>query len=219
MRKLIQAVVFDVGGVICPNPLDEFSKVDSEYGLLDGTVMGLIRGGSMFALCETGQMALAEFIERSSSAIAAEHGVLVPAERLESMFRACMGENIVSEMRDLVLDVKRAGYHTALLTNIFAERRAWLHSIFPAGTIDVYADSSELGLRKPEMPIYERLLEMLGTPAEAVVFVDDFAENILPAKTLGMIGILFKSPHQVRQQLIAAGVHLTPNAGMRGVDV
>jgi epoxide hydrolase-like predicted phosphatase len=211
---MIQAIVFDVGGVLCSSPIDEFTKVDREYGLPAGTVMALVRGGDMFARCETGRMTLAEFNAHSSETIAAEHGVKVPTERLESMFHACMGDNIVPEMRDMVMEIKRAGYQTGLLTNIFAERRAWLHSIFPAGTIDVYADSSELGLRKPELPIYERLLEMLGKPAEAVVFVDDFPENIAPARALGMVDILFSSPEQARRQLIASGVRITPGAAM-----
>lgn len=207
---MIEAVVFDVGGVLCPNPIDEFVKVDREYGLPDGTVMSFMRGGEDFARCETGHMPVTEFYDNCVARIATTHGVRVPPQRLDSMLEACMGETVSPKMRDLVIEIKAAGHQTALLTNIFAERRDWLHSIFPHGTIDVFGDSSELGMRKPELRIYRRLVEMLGRRPEEIVFIDDFAENLAPARSMGIFGILFESPEQVRRDLIEIGVRIAP---------
>ena len=208
---MIEAVVFDVGGVLCPNPLNEFIKVDREHGLPDGTVMSFLRGGNDFALCETGQMPIFEFYDRCVGWIAKEHDVQVSPQRLDAMLEACMGKTLRPEMIDLVIEIKAAGYQTALLTNIFAERRDWLHALFPQGTIDVYGDSSELGLRKPELPIYHKLIEMLGRLPEEIAYVDDFAENLVPARSLGIVDILFESPEQVRQDLVRAGVKIAPS--------
>lgn len=207
---MIAAVVFDVGGVLCPNPIGEFIKVDREYSLPEGTVMSFMRGGDEFARCETGQLPVAEFYDRCVARITEAHGVRVPSLRLDAMLEACMGKTVRPEMRALVIEIKAAGYQTALLTNIFAERRNWLHSIFPPGTIDVYGDSSELGMRKPDLPIYRRLVEMLDRRSEEIAFVDDFAENLTPARSLGIAGILFETPEQVRRDLINAGVRLAP---------
>jgi epoxide hydrolase-like predicted phosphatase len=206
---MIQAVVFDVGGVLCPSPLNEFIKVDQEYSLPEGTVMSLMRGGGDFALCETGQLPISEFYDKCVERIAKAHDVQVSPQRLDAMLEACMGKT-VPEMINLVIEIKAAGYQTALLTNIFAERRTWLHAIFPHGTIDVFGDSSELGLRKPELPIYHKLIEMLGRPPGEIAFIDDFAENLVPARSLGIVDILFKSPEQARQDLIQAGVKIAP---------
>lgn len=203
---MAEAVVFDVGGVLCPSPGDEFSKVDAEYGLPDGTVESFLRGGAVWIEVETGRMPVAEFYRRAGAAIAADHGIEVPAERLDTMLVNCMGTSMRPEMLALVQEVKAAGFRTGLLTNIFAERRAWLHGLFPPGVIDVICDSSEVGLRKPERPIYEKLLEMLGAPAADVVFIDDFEENIATARELGFVTILFRSPEQARRELAAAGV-------------
>jgi epoxide hydrolase-like predicted phosphatase len=203
---LIRAVTFDVGGVLCPSPLDEFGKVDAEYGLPAGTVMDFIRGGDIFQRVETGRMPIAEFYRRCSESIAADHGITVPVERLDVMMDGCMGTSMRPEMLALVTEVKEAGYQTALLTNIFAERREWLHGLFADGIIDVFCDSSEVGLRKPEPPIYHKLLEMLGRPAAEVVFVDDFAENLHTACELGIATVLFESAEQVRSQLAGLGV-------------
>lgn len=207
---MIEAVAFDVGGVLCPNPLDEFTRVDVEYGLPEGTVMSFVRGGDDFALCETGRKPIVEFYELCVARIAEAHGIQIPPERLDAMLEACMGDAVRPEMRELVIEIKAAGYRTALLTNIFAERRDWLHSIFPPGTIDVYADSSELGMRKPEPRIYRRLVELLDRQPGAVAFVDDFPENLAPARAMGIVDILFKSRDTVRRDLIKAGVRIAP---------
>jgi len=205
---MIKAVVFDVGGVLCPNPLNEFIKVDREYGLPDGTVMSFLRGGDDFALCETGQMSIVDFYDRCVARIAQAHDVRVTPQRLDAMLEACMGEAVRPEMIELVIEIKAAGYQTALLTNIFAERREWLHALLPQGTIDVFGDSSEMGLRKPDPAIYHKLMEMMGRQPEAIAFIDDFAENLVAARALGITGILFESPEQARQALVAAGVRI-----------
>lgn len=207
---MIQAVAFDVGGVLCPSPLDHFTRFDVEHGLAEGTVMSFLRGGTDFTRCETGRMPITEFYERCVARIAEAHGVRVSPQRLDAMLWACAGETVRPEMRELVIEIKAAGHQTALLTNIFAERRDWLHSIFPPGTIDVFGDSSELGMRKPERRIYERLVEMLGRRPEEIAFIDDFPENLEPAWAMGIVAILFESPEQVRRDLIEAGVRIAP---------
>lgn len=208
---MIEAVVFDVGGVLCPNPLNEFMKVEQEYNLPPGTVMSFMRGGDDFALCETGRLPVVEFYNRFVAKIAKAHNVQVPPQRIDEMLEGCMGETVRPEMLNLVIDIKAAGYQTALLTNIFAERRNWLHAIFPPGTIDVFVDSSELGMRKPDLPIYHKLMEMLGRLPGEIAFVDDFAENLVPARSLGIVDILFESPAQARRDLIQAEVRIAPS--------
>jgi epoxide hydrolase-like predicted phosphatase len=207
---MIRAVVFDVGGVLCPSPIDEFARVDAEFGLPAGTVMSYLRGGADFALCETGRLAVADFCRRCVADIVGRHGVEIPVGRLDAMLEAVMGENVRPEMLGLVAEVKAAGYLTGLLTNIFAERRAWLHGLFPPGTIDAFCDSSEVGVRKPDQGIYDQLVGMLGCEPHEIAFVDDFPENLVPARRMGMAGLVFESPDQVRRALVAAGVRILP---------
>jgi epoxide hydrolase-like predicted phosphatase len=203
---MIRAVVFDVGGVLCPSPVDEFGKVDREYGLPARTVESFVRGGTDWAQLETGRLTIREFYERCTATIAADHGVSVPHERLEAMLDACMGDSMRPTMRALVQELKAEGYKTALLTNIYAERRTWLRSLFAEGVIDVYCDSSEVGMRKPEPQIYQRLLELLDLPAEAVVFLDDFEENVAAAREAGIAAIRFEDADQARCELAQLGV-------------
>lgn len=205
---MIEAVVFDVGGVVTACPLTAFSSVDEEYGLPADTLVSFIRGGDFWIGVETGRVPVAEFYRHCAEQLAADHAVEVPEARLHRMLEDCMGTTTQAETMDLVHELDDAGYELALCTNIFAERREWLHGLFAEGVIDVYCDSSEVGLRKPEPAIYHKLLEMLGRPAGEVAFVDDFEENVAAARELGMAAIRFESPTHARRELAELGVRV-----------
>jgi len=49
--------------------------------------------------------------------------------------------------------------------------------------------SGELGVRKPSRAIYRRAADAIGVPADECVFVDDLAQNLVPARELGMATI------------------------------
>lgn len=202
----IRSVVFDVGGVLVVSPLGEFAKVDAEYGLREGTTMGLFRGGSLFVECETGRIPFAEFATSAVAGIQAEQGIAVPAERLATMMAAIMGGAVHGPMRDLVLELKAAGLQIGVLSNIYRELDSWLRGALPTGTVDVFAPSYELGLRKPDPAIYLRLIEMCGVPPEQIAFVDDFAENVEAATAAGISGILFAGEDALRKELRELGV-------------
>jgi putative hydrolase of the HAD superfamily len=50
--------------------------------------------------------------------------------------------------------------------------------------------SHEMGLEKPDPAIYLRVIEATGLPPEAHVFIDDIAENVEAARSVGMEGIV-----------------------------
>lgn len=206
---MIETVVFDVGGVLCASPPGEFAQVDEEYGLRPSTLEGFIRGGDLWARVETGRMPLTEFFGQAIATIEADQGVTVAEERLEQMLHRCMGGAVREDMVALVHDLKAAGHRTAIMSNIFAEKREWLRSFCGEGAVDVFCDSSEVGIRKPDQAIYDRLIELLGgVDPRTVGFVDDFAENLEPAAAMGMTVVLYESPAQVRSELAAAGARI-----------
>jgi putative hydrolase of the HAD superfamily len=61
--------------------------------------------------------------------------------------------------------------------------------------------SAEVGLGKPDPRIYHLAVEQLGVKAEQAVFLDDMQRNIVGAKQVGMLGIHFRNPQQVRFEL------------------
>jgi putative hydrolase of the HAD superfamily len=70
----------------------------------------------------------------------------------------------------------------------------------------VALSSCYLGLRKPEPAIYRRALDILGRPAERILFIDDRAENVAGAITAGMKAIRFEGAEALRRILASYGV-------------
>jgi putative hydrolase of the HAD superfamily len=71
---------------------------------------------------------------------------------------------------------------------------------------DVALSSCYLGLRKPEPAIYRRALDILGRPAERILFIDDRTENVAGAEAAGMKAIQFKGSDSLRGELVSLGV-------------
>ncbi|MFZ0091360.1 MAG: HAD family phosphatase [Solirubrobacteraceae bacterium] len=65
--------------------------------------------------------------------------------------------------------------------------------------------SSAEGVAKPDPVIFERLLERFGLPPETTVMIDDNADNVCAAGSLGMQVVKFESPEQLRSWLAGAG--------------
>ena len=70
----------------------------------------------------------------------------------------------------------------------------------------VALSSCYLGLRKPEPAIYHRALDILGRPAERVLFIDDRPENVASATAAGIKAIRFQGAETLRRELVSLGV-------------
>jgi putative hydrolase of the HAD superfamily len=72
--------------------------------------------------------------------------------------------------------------------------------------LQVAFSSCFLGLRKPGPAIYRRALDILGTPSERVLFIDDRAENAAGAASAGMKAIRFTDADALRGELQSLAV-------------
>ena len=70
----------------------------------------------------------------------------------------------------------------------------------------VTLSSCYLGLRKPEPAIYMRALDILGKPAQRILFIDDRTENVVGAAAAGMKAIRFEGAEALRLKLEMLGV-------------
>src|SRR5207244_12376562 len=61
--------------------------------------------------------------------------------------------------------------------------------------------SYRVGASKPDPIIYRKALQACGVRAEEAVYIDDIAEYAATAARLGMTGIVFQSPEQLRSEL------------------
>jgi putative hydrolase of the HAD superfamily len=65
----------------------------------------------------------------------------------------------------------------------------------------VALSSCYLGLRKPDLAIYRRALDILGRPAGRILFIDDRQENADAAAATGMKTIRFQGATALRAEL------------------
>jgi putative hydrolase of the HAD superfamily len=129
-------------------------------------------------------------------------------ENWNESFKAVMkqGIGVNPHMYKLVEELKAAAIPVALLSNI-DERLGKLLRDF--GYYDAFYPcllSYEIGLQKPDMRIYEYLLDTLDLQAEEVIFIDDKIINIEAARKLNIDGIVFESETQLREELAKRGL-------------
>lgn len=89
--------------------------------------------------------------------------------------------------RQLVGDLRAAGYVTVLATNQQVERMGWMRSqLGYDGLCDIDAYSCTLGVAKPDPRYFETVVRLVGVSAHEALFVDDNAQNIESARTVGL---------------------------------
>ena len=68
--------------------------------------------------------------------------------------------------------------------------------------------SGEVQLLKPDAAIYHLFLEQAGLKAADCVFIDDTLANVTAAQSIGMHGIHFNNPYDLRTHLRRLGFDL-----------
>ncbi len=112
---------------------------------------------------------------------------------------------------DILSELHKRGIRLAVLANINKtslladEEMGRLQRLRDIG-VETFIWSCEEGFKKPDQKIYEIALKRLNLPPEACVFVDDKKVNVETAEKLGMYGIVFQAPGQLRKELIKLGL-------------
>jgi putative hydrolase of the HAD superfamily len=92
-----------------------------------------------------------------------------------------------------------------MLTNNVREWEPLWRTMLPVDEIfETVVDSGFVGYRKPERQIYEIVLERLGLPASACLFVDDLEVNCEAARELGFAAVQYHDADQAIADVRAA---------------
>lgn len=187
----ISAVLFDLTGVLTTSPWPHLTAAaGGNVELLVGSYHE--DNEHPWHRLERGEIGFAEWFQ-DVSALAAEAGV-----ELDLTPMAALREEMVvfPHVVERVLELRRDGYKTALVTNNVREgSKMWRSMMDVEALFDVVIDSSEVGVRKPNRAIFDLALEKLGVddPSTAV-FLDDLESNVVAAQALGMHGIVVGDP-------------------------
>jgi 2-haloacid dehalogenase len=124
------------------------------------------------------------------------------AERNEEMVAG-----VISGSVEVLAELRAAGTACYALSNMEKEswqRRLQLYDFL--SWFDGWFISSLEGVMKPDPEYFERALARFGLSPSDCLFIDDRAQNIEVARSLGIPAVLFGSPAQLRADLEARGL-------------
>lgn len=201
---MVEAVLFDMGGVIVSGPWEGFAAYERANGLPEGLIRRINSTDpdtNAWAQMERGEIGLEEF------AVVFEAEAAALGFRVDGMaVLNGLGGELLPNMAEAVRRCSER-LKTGLLTNNYApmeasERSAELAEVL--GWFNVVIESSVAGVRKPDPVFYRMACEALGVEASACVFLDDLGVNLKPARAMGMTTIKVIDPDEALAELEAA---------------
>ena len=193
----IEAVIFDVGGVLELTPPTGWqerwaARLDLRPHELE------IRLEPMFSAGSVGEMTLRQVEEAIGRALGLDRAdVLALMDDLWAEYLGSLNEPLADYFARL-----RPRYRTAILSNSFVGAREREEARYGfAQMCDEIFYSHEAGMLKPDARFYRIACERLGVSAARCVFLDDTAEHVEGARAAGMIAVRFVNTDQSLREL------------------
>ena len=203
---MIQAVIFDFGGVITESPFEAFARLERERGLPDNfirTINATNPHENAWARFERAEIDLAGF----DDAFAQEAHASGHALRGNDVL-ACLQGAVRPAMVKALEHIRGRAKAGCITNNVKDEKAAssWRSSEVERvmGLFHHVIESSKVGLRKPDPRIYAMMVEALNVDPKACVYLDDLGINLKPARDMGMTTIKVVSGAQALADLEAA---------------
>lgn len=112
------------------------------------------------------------------------------------------------EVFDWAKNLKDKGYKVFLFSNQMKPRTDALKKEHDLSFFDQRFISNELGMQKPDKKFFEYVYNRINIPLDQCIFIDDKKKNIEVSEELGVKGILFLSPPQLRKELANMGIYI-----------
>jgi putative hydrolase of the HAD superfamily len=207
---VIEAVIWDFGGVFTTSPFEAFNRFEARQGLPRDHIRRVNAtnpDANAWALFERAEIDAAGFDARFFE----ESRALGHAVRGADVLPLLSGE-VRPRMVEALIACKRR-FKVGCITNNMAQGHGPGMSAAPEGAsrtaeimahFDVVIESSKAGVRKPDPRIYLAMCEALAVEAPACVYLDDLGVNCKPAALLGMKAIKVTGEDQALADLAAA---------------
>jgi putative hydrolase of the HAD superfamily len=207
---MIEAVIWDFGGVLTSSPFEAFNRYEASRGLPTDLIRRINATNpdtNAWALFERSECTLAEFDElfaREAAAIGHEVRGQAVVELLSGDLRPAMIEALKRCKARLkvgcITNNVSAGSGAGMARS--QEKASAVAEVM--GLFDHVIESSKLGIRKPDPRIYKLACETMGVSPSACVYLDDLGINLKPAAQLGMKTIKVVEPAKALAELEAA---------------
>ncbi len=204
----IEAVIWDFGGVFTTSPFEAFNRYEKARGLPHDfirTVNATRPDHNAWALFERAEITTADF-DRLFREEALALGHDVPGADVLPLLSGDVRPKVVAALKAC----KARGLKVGCITNnVKTGSGAGMASSMEKAAVvadimaqfDVLIESSKAGVRKPDPRIYQMMIDAIGIPASACIYLDDLGINCKPAAALGMHAIKVSGEAQLLADL------------------
>jgi putative hydrolase of the HAD superfamily len=209
---MVEAVIWDFGGVLTTSPFEAFARFEKERGL-PADIIRRTNAANHFenawAKFERAEVDFGTF----DKLFAAESLALGAEVRGRDVVPLLSGDPR-PEMVEALRRVKQH-FKTGCITNNLPANAIGSSSgraLYVAETMALFdhvIESAKIGLRKPDPRIYRMMVDALGVDPKNCVYLDDLGVNLRPARAMGMTTIkVIDGPQAIAELEAATGLTL-----------
>ncbi|MBI4739210.1 HAD family phosphatase [Candidatus Woesearchaeota archaeon] len=199
---VIKAIIFDMAGVLLRSVFKSSFALELQQKLGVSQERFISARKNQWYKFARGEIDEETFWRRFLAELGVKEDYKQLSKRIYNSFEA------MPATLDLLKELKRH-YRLAILSNSSREwgdycvKKYLFNKLFDAIIL-----SCNEGITKPAPDIFLIAAERLGVTTAECVFIDDKQTNVDAARSVGMIGIRFESPGQLREELMKVGVKL-----------
>jgi putative hydrolase of the HAD superfamily len=204
---MIEAVIWDFGGVLTTSPFEAFARFEKERGFpvdiirRTNAANHLENAWAKFERAEVDVEAFDQLFADESRAFGAE----VRGKEVLPLLQGKLRPEMVEALKRV-----KAGCKTGCITNnlpanamgSISGRTLYVAEVMVL--FDHVIESARIGLRKPDARIYRMMVEALKVDPKKCVYLDDLGVNLKPAREMGMTTIKVVSASQALTELETA---------------
>ena len=211
---MVEAVIFDFGGVMTTSPFEAFARFERERGYPADIIRNTNAANHLenaWAKFERAEIDLDTFDRLFAEESLALGGASVSGREVLPLLAGDLRPEMVEALRRIKSECKTGCITNNLPANAIGSQSG--RSFYVAEVMALFdhvIESAKIGLRKPDPRIYQMMIEALGVNPTDCVYLDDLGVNLKPARALGMTMIKVISASQAITELEAAtGLRLT----------
>jgi putative hydrolase of the HAD superfamily len=204
---MIEAVIWDFGGVLTTSPFEAFMRYEMERGLPADIIRRtnaenhLENAWAKFERAEIDAAAFDELFAAESRALGAE----IRGRDVLPLLSGDLRPEMVEALRRVKQSFKTGCITNNLPANAIGSKTG--RSLYVAEVMALFdhvIESAKIGLRKPDPRIYTMMTDKLGVDPKRCVYLDDLGVNLKPARAMGMTTIKVLNATQAIAELEAA---------------
>jgi epoxide hydrolase-like predicted phosphatase len=194
---MIKNIVFDLGNVLVSfKPSEYFTKENYSENILNAILQDIFESKEWIML-DKGEISVTEAIDAITSVSSLKKAEITHIFNLRTNLMFPLDENV-----KLLAGLKKQGFKLYYLSNfpkdVFDDIKSgyYFFKYFDGGII-----SSEVHVTKPDLRIYELLLEKYSLNANDCLFIDDLEINVEAAEISGMNGLVTFGSQNISKEL------------------